>query len=262
MLALTGVLAMAALTGCESAAASSAAASSTAVSSAAEVSSAPEVTVESITYGKITSWTDGTVTLELYETDGQEVPTVDGSPDFSAFDPDGMTAAGSTVEVTVAESPLYRVLADGVVGTAAETDIQIGDRVAVVEKSDGTQTWIRLQIGSRTTAGVVSAVSSDGTLTLTMLETDDGTAFAVSDWTKVDLDAFRETGAAEYYTIPADAAVQRLDSGAFLDCGLDEIQAGDRVLIYAEAHDVWVGVYRDACSFGKITRSKRAKFQD
>ncbi len=184
--------------------------------------------------------------MKLYGTDGQEVPTVDGSPDFSAFDPDGMTAAGSTVEVTVAESPLYRVLADGVVGTAAETDIQIGDRVAVVEKSDGTQTWIRLQIGSRTMAGVVSAVSSDGTLTLTMLETDDGTAFAVSDWTKVDWDAFRETGAAEYYTIPADAAVQRLDSGAFLDCGLDEIQAGDRVLIYAEAHDVWVGVYGEA----------------
>lgn len=246
VLALTGVLAMAALTGCESAAASSAAASSTAVSSAAEVSSAPEVTVESITYGKITSWTDGTVTMELYGTDGQEVPTVDGSPDFSEFDPDGMTAAGSTVEVTAADSPLYRVLADGVVGSADASEIQAGDRVAVVEKSDGTQTWIRLQIGSRTTAGVVSAVSSDGTLTLTMLETDDGTAFAVSDWTKVDWDAFRETGAAEYYTIPENAAVQRLDSGAFLDCGLDEIQAGDRVLIYAEAHDVWVGVYGEA----------------
>lgn len=126
VLALTGALAMAALTGCESAAA----ASSTAVSSAAEVSSVPEVTVESITYGKITSWTDGTVTMELYGTDGQEVSTVDGSPDFSAFDPDGMTAAGSTVEVTAADSPLYRVLAEKL------NDVCAADRETIYDVID------------------------------------------------------------------------------------------------------------------------------
>lgn len=231
------------LAGCSTEAASSAAVSSAEVSSEAETSGESEISVESITYGVIQEWGAASVALSVYELDGQTVPVTDGAPDFSAFDPDGMTATADSVTVTVAESPSYRVLSDGIVATASASDFQTGDRVAVVDKSDGSQWWIRLQIGSRITAGIVSAVASDGTLTLTMMTQAADTEVSTTDWTQVDWSVFEETATAEYYSIPDQAAVQKLQSGAFSDCALDEIQAGDRMLIYEEAHDVWVGIY-------------------
>lgn len=161
--------------------------------------------VNSDLIGKVSSVTEESIYLTLYESDTEEI-------DFTTLDLSTLTATGSWEEIAVATETTYWFMDTGVEVSALLSDITVDSMIAVTTDEYGTQKILILEQAesmsdeeTSTIFAEVESISEDGTLNL-MLYTSENAD--VSNYAAVDWSDYTYAFDTLDYIVPDDAIIQ------------------------------------------------------
>lgn len=176
--------------------------------------------------GKVSSVTEESIYLTLYESDSEEI-------DFATLDLSTLVATGSWEEIAVTTETTYWVMDAGTEVSALLSDITVDSMVAVTQDETGVQKIIILE-QTENTDGVtpifaeVESVSDDGTLTL-MLYSSESTE--VLDYAAIDWNDYTYAFNTMDYTIPDDANIQLIEDQITMTADSSAITEGTMLVI-------------------------------
>ena len=178
--------------------------------------------------GKVSSVTEESISLTLYESDGEEI-------DFAALDLSTLTATGSWEEIAVTTDTSYWFIDAGTEVSALLSDITVGSMIAVTQDETDVQKIIILEQAKNTDGeeitpifAEVDSVSDDGTLTL-MLYSSESTE--VLDYAAIDWSDYTYAFNTMDYTIPDDANIQLIEDQITMTADSSAITAGAMLVI-------------------------------
>ena len=179
--------------------------------------------------GKVSSVTEESIYLTLYESDVEEI-------DFASLDLSTLTATGGWEEIAVTAETTYWVMAAGTEVSALFSDITVDAMIAVTQDEYGTQKILILEQAEHLESeennpifAAVDSISEEGTLTL-MLYTSENTD--VLDYTAVDWSGYTYAFDTMDYIIPDDAIIQLVGEQTVTAADSSAITEGAMLVIY------------------------------
>lgn len=138
---------------------------------------------------------------------------------------------------------LVLVLCAGMMAACGSSDQEdagesssVSDTETVTDGDEETDQEEMVDAASFTVAEV-TAISEDGTLTLTLYEPSDPDSAgsnALTSYASLDLSQFQPSEETETYTVQEETTVDEADNGTFTPASAEDIAVGDTLVIYTD----------------------------
>lgn len=178
--------------------------------------------------GKVSSVTEESIYLTLYESDVEEI-------DFASLDLSTLTATGGWEEIAVTAETTYWIMTTGTEVSALFSDITVDAMIAITQDEYGTQKILILEQAEHLESeennpifAAVDSISEEGTLAL-MLYTSENAD--VLDYTAVDWSGYTYAFDTMDYIIPEDAIIQLVGEQSVTAADSSAITEGAMVVI-------------------------------